>query len=187
MENEIWKDITGYEGLYQVSNMGRVRSTNRTIELAGGGKRTLPGKILRPSVQKGYRRVTLSEKGIETTFLIHRLVVDTFVGPITDGMEVDHINEDHGDNRAENLRLLSRFDNASRSTRGTFRKKSNAMENNPRRKRVIGYIDGVEHETLPCAKYISERYGINYSTVRRHLQLGGLEVGKITYRYETTT
>jgi hypothetical protein len=187
MENEIWKDITGYEGLYQVSNMGRVRSTNRTIKLASGSERRLPSKVLRPGNQRGYLRVTLSSGGIETTHLVHRLVAAAFMGPAADGMEVDHINEDHGDNRLDNLRYLSRFENASRSTLGYFRKGSNSMENNPRTKRVIGVKDGVIVDVLPCAKCLSKKHGVNYSTLRGRLQRGGILIDKILYRYETTT
>ena len=186
MENEIWKDITGYEGLYQVSNMGRVRSTNRTITLANGRERTLPSKVLRPGEQKGYLHVCLSSRGVETSYLVHRLVAASFLGPIPNGMEVDHINEDHKDNRVSNLQFLSRTENASRSTRGIFRKESNAMENNPRTKRVIGMKNGTVVEVVPCAKYLSKRYGINYSTLRRRLQRGGIILNETLFQYETT-
>lgn len=186
MENEIWKDITGYEGLYQVSNMGRVRSTNRTITLANGRERTLPSKVLRPGEQKGYLHVCLSSRGVETSYLVHRLVAASFLGPIPNGMEVDHINEDHKDNRVSNLQFLSRTENASRSTRGIFRKESNAMENNPRTKRLIGMKNGTVVEVVPCAKYLSKRYGINYSTLRRRLQRGGIILNETLFRYETT-
>ena len=186
MENEIWKDITGYEGLYQVSNMGRVRSTNRTITLANGRERTLPSKVLRPGEQKGYLHVCLSSRGVETSYLVHRLVAASFLGPIPNGMEVDHINEDHKDNRVSNLQFLSRTENASRSTRGIFRKESNAMENNPRTKRLIGMKNGTVVEVVPCAQYLSTRYGINYCTLRRRLQRGGIILNETLCRYETT-
>ncbi len=187
MENEIWKDVPGYDGMYQVSNMGRVRSVNRTINLANGRKRTLPSRVLQPGEQNGYLHVSLSIGGIETSYLVHRLVANAFMGPAPEGMEVDHINEDQGDNRLENLRYLSRFENASRSTKGIFRKESNAMEHNPRAKRVIGMMDGKIIEILPCAKYLSKKYGINYSTLRRGLQRGGIDLNKILFRYETTS
>ena len=115
-----------------------------------------------------------------------RLVAAAFLGPIPNGMEVDHINEDHKDNRVSNLQFLSRFDNASRSTRGVFRKESNAMENNPRTKRVVGIKDGIVVEVVPCAKYLSKRYGINYSTLRGRLQRGGITINETLFRYETT-
>lgn len=187
MENEIWKDIPGFEGMYQASSMGRVRSVNRTINLANGRKRTLPSKMLKPGEQNGYLRIALSIGGKETTYLVHRLVAATFIGPASEGMEIDHINEDHGDNRLKNLRYLTRFENASRSTKGIFRKESNAMEYNPRTKRVIGIKDGEIIETLPCAKYLSKKYGVNYSTLRYRLQRGGIDINKTLFRYETTT
>lgn len=185
MENEIWKDVTGYEGLYQVSNMGRVRSTHRTI-LVNGRERILPSRVLRPGVQRGYKIVSLSSGGVEKSYLVHRLVAIAFLGPVPCGKEVDHINENHGDNRVDNLRYLSRFENASRSTRGIFRKKSNALENNPRTKIVVGIKDGRIVDTIPCAKYLSILHKINYSTLRRHLQHGGIVIEKTLYRYDTT-
>ena len=183
MENEIWKDVKGYEGFYEVSNMGLVRSKERTVLQKNGVVKTLPPVILHPYTQK-YQRVSLSIGGIETSYLVHRLVAEAFLGDIPDGMEVDHINENPLDNRVENIRYLSRFDNASRSTKGIFRKESNAMENNPRAKRVVGVKDGVVVETFPCAKYITRKYGINYSTLRARLRNGGIEIGEIIYKYE---
>ena len=185
MENEIWKDVIGYEDLYQVSNMGRVRSKERVIRAKNGFTRRLPSVVLRPALQK-YLRVALSKDGVETSYLVHRLVAEAFLGAIPEDMEVDHINENREDNRSDNLRFLSRPNNASRSTRGRFNKGSNSMEHNPRSKTVIGYQDGMVKEVFPCAKYLTKKYGVNYSTLRERLREGGVIIGKIHYKYEDT-
>lgn len=101
---EIWKDVQGFEGLYQVSNMGRVRSLDRWCR--GEHPYLIKGKMLKPSLnkEKGYLRVSLSDghrnyKHIE----MQRLVALHFVPGYKEGLVVNHINEIKTDNRAENL------------------------------------------------------------------------------------
>ena len=78
MENEIWKDIEGYEGLYQVSSYGRVRSIDRFVMNNSIIKR-LSGKILSPIIIAGYMYVHLSKNGKKKHYRIHRLVADSFI------------------------------------------------------------------------------------------------------------
>jgi hypothetical protein len=104
MKEEIWKDIKGFEGRYQVSNMGRVRGLDRwTLDER---PHFVKGMILKSSLNKGrgYLRVSLSDgnrnyKHIE----VHRLVALHFVPGYKEGLVVNHINEIKTDNRAENL------------------------------------------------------------------------------------
>ena len=103
MENEIWKDIKGFEGRYQVSNMGRVRSLDRwTINER---PHFIKGMMRKPSPNKnGYLRISLSD-GLRNYkhYEVHRLVALHFVPGYKDGLVVNHINEIKTDNRAENL------------------------------------------------------------------------------------
>ncbi len=105
--NEIWKDIKGFEGRYQVSNMGRVRSLDRDIVTTYKGTvhtRHYKGKILIPRKSShGYAFITLADSGIYTNGQIHRLVAMAFVDGYKDGAIVNHKNEIKSDNRAENL------------------------------------------------------------------------------------
>lgn len=109
MGDEIWRDVQGYEGLYQVSNMGNVRSLDRTIkQLSRCGNQTIhhyKGRMLKPSQDKdGYLLVHFKVNGKHTNMKVHRLVASAFCHK-PDGCDVvDHINSDRGDNRAENLR-----------------------------------------------------------------------------------
>jgi hypothetical protein len=100
---EIWKDIQGYEGLYQVSNLGRVKSLERWVQNHGKMQHH-PEKIKEPSrKEKGYRTTQLYKEGKVQNVYVHRLVAEAFVAN-PDGKEtVNHINGNKDDNRAENL------------------------------------------------------------------------------------
>lgn len=98
---EEWRPVKDYEGLYEVSNFGRVRS------LKFGKVRIL--KLFKNS--KGYLYVDLYKDGKRKEFRVHRLVWETFNGAIPDGMEVNHINEIKTDNSLWNLNLMTRKEN----------------------------------------------------------------------------
>ena len=106
---EIWRSIEGYEGFYEVSNMGRVRSVDRVV-----GNRKYAGKILSLRTAKsGYRNITLSKKGVERTFRVHRLVAQAFI-PNPDNLpEVNHKNPIRlgGTDEATNLNWCTRMEN----------------------------------------------------------------------------
>lgn len=128
---EIWKDIEGHEG-YQVSNMGRVKSLERIITI--GGKECLfKEHFKKPNVTpRGYLRVNLCYGGKYKTILIHRLVAKAFpeiCGEWFDGCECDHLNTDRTDNRAENIRVVSKKTNMNNPI--TKKKLSQARKNSP--------------------------------------------------------
>lgn len=108
MTNEIWKEIPGYEGYYEVSNLGRVRSLDR---INARGHR-LKGQLMSLNPQpSGHHVVALHKDGQRVTVGVHRLVLTTFVGPCPTGMEACHWNDIPDDNRLENLRWGTRSDN----------------------------------------------------------------------------
>lgn len=101
MEQEIWKDIEGYEGLYQVSNMGRVMRVNTQ-------------HILRPCIgTTGYWIVALSKNGITKTWKIHRLVAMAFVPNPCNKREVGHKDENPLNSCADNLEWVTSFENCN--------------------------------------------------------------------------
>jgi len=116
---EIWKDIKGYEGYYQVSNLGEVRSLDRTILLTRYGEETShkKGRILKSSLNGyGYLVLRLNKDGRGKTIKVHHLVWDTFGGKPRNGhkLQVDHIDENKINNRVDNLQLLSHRANLSK-------------------------------------------------------------------------
>lgn len=103
-EQEIWKDIPGYEGLYQVSNQGRVKSLLRKAVVQGNSYRSVPSKILFLNMSRGgYATVCLCRENKKMTHLLHRLVAQAFVANPDSKRTVNHINGDKSDNRASNL------------------------------------------------------------------------------------
>lgn len=95
-----WKDIEGYEGLYQISDRGFVRSLDR-IDCAG---RKLKGKIKRAVKDKnGYLQIRLSKNGITQTYKVHRLVARAFISNPLEYPQVNHLDENKANNAAENL------------------------------------------------------------------------------------
>ena len=102
--SEVWKDVQGFEGRYQVSNMGRVRSLDRWS--LDERPHFIKGMMLKPSLNKGrgYMRVSLSDGHRNYKhYEVHRLVALHFVPGYKDGLVVNHKNEVKTDNRAENL------------------------------------------------------------------------------------
>ncbi len=118
---EIWKDIHGYEGLYQVSNLGRVRSYDRIVKCKGNSERIVKGKILSPSrhgkvCKDGsfYLHVGLTDCNKTTKYItIHRLVALEFCPNFSSELytEVNHIDKDKHNNRADNLEWCNRAEN----------------------------------------------------------------------------
>lgn len=104
--DEEWRPVVGYEGAYEVSDMGRVRSLDRPIPHGRypGKTRIMRGRVLRPALSAGYPHVNLSVSGVGRAAKIHWLVAAAFIGPRPDGALVCHRNGDSTDNRVENLR-----------------------------------------------------------------------------------
>lgn len=114
-QKEIWKDVPGFEGYYQASNMGRVRSLDRTVIYKDGQERFYKGTISNWSINKGYKQTGLSKNGKGRTFKISQIIAMTFLNhkPKGNTMVVDHINGDRLDDRVENLRIVSNRANST--------------------------------------------------------------------------
>lgn len=133
MREEEYKDVIGYEGLYQVSNKGNVKSLERKVwnSRGRGFYMTVPERILKPiKTGSGYLQVDLSKDGKIKRHLIHRLVAEAFI-PNTENLEqVNHIDEDKTNNCVENLEWCTREYNNNYGTR--IRRIAEANTGNPK-------------------------------------------------------
>lgn len=115
---EIWKDIPEWEGLYQASDLGRVRSYDKKCPARFGKPVLRRGRILKP-VAKGerYLAVTLSNGSNRKQFFVHDLILKTFVGDKPKGYQVCHVNDQKTDNRLTNIRYGTAKDNSDDAIR----------------------------------------------------------------------
>ena len=108
-DNEIWKDIPNYEGIYQASNLGRVKSLKRSYRVKE--------KILKPQMDScGYYQIGLYKNSIRKKYFIHRLVWIAFNGQIPEGYEINHLDERPVNNALSNLSLVTHKENCNFGT-----------------------------------------------------------------------
>jgi hypothetical protein len=154
---EVWKDIVGYEGLYQVSNLGKVRSLNHYDSLG----RLRIGVVLKPQFdsRKNYLHVNLNGKSIN----VHRIVAKAFIDNPNNYNEINHIDEDKTNNCASNLewcthRYNNNYGSKLNSTRGV---------NNPKSKLTDNDILEIRELYKPYsksnnAKALAKRFGVSH-------------------------
>jgi hypothetical protein len=120
VNQERWKPVPGFEGYYEASDQGRVRSVDRTVAHARWGTIVRKGKILSPGVKSkyGHLGVTLCRDNMGYQKHVHYLVLETFVCPRPPGLECRHLNGDPGDNRLMNLAWGTRRQNSGDRTHG---------------------------------------------------------------------
>lgn len=142
---EIWKDVSGYEGLYQVSSYGRVKSLGRR---KGGG---LSDRYLANGEKDGYISVSLSKEGKVKCWRVHRLVYETFCGEIPTGMVINHKDENPANNRIDNLEICTQKENANYGKRNYKLSCKNG--------KIVECIE--TGERFRSASYAAERLGLS--------------------------
>lgn len=127
--NEIWKDISGYEGLYQISNRGRVKSLGRVVSRGQKGERFEKEIILKQvDNTHGYLAVSLSKDGKAKTVRVQRLVAEAFIPNPNELPFVNHIDEVKHNNEVENLEWVTPKEN---SNHGTMPERISKMKSMP--------------------------------------------------------
>jgi hypothetical protein len=121
MQQEIWKNIKGYEGKYQVSSIGRVKSLQRisTFNNSKGLKKEI---IIKTWNDEGYIRVKLSNNSVEKTYRVHRLVANEFLENPFNKSQVNHKNGIKTDNSVENLEWVTNSENSIHAFENNLRK-----------------------------------------------------------------
>lgn len=119
-ETETWKTIPGYEGIYEVSNSGHVRSLDRVVETSNGRRVSCRGVSISLATDKnGHKYFMAAKFGKKKTMYAHRAVMWAFVGPQPKGIVVCHNDGNPGNNRIENLRYDTQSENLrDRTTHG---------------------------------------------------------------------
>ena len=170
---EVWKDIKGYEGLYQVSNFGRVRSLDRYVEQMDRwgniASRLYKGKVLSQKISKsGYSQVQLfcARKRGKSAY-VQRLVADAFVPNPDNFPEVNHIDENKSNNNSVNLEWCDRYYNTHYGTRNDkirdYMRKTRAKISTKEVEKIKLLSDN------KSVREIAQMFGISYSQVRRIL------------------
>ena len=154
---EVWKDIVGYEGKYQVSNLGRVKSLN----YRGNTNKEVIMTITKN--KNGYLKIGLSKNNKRKNYLIHRLVAQAFIDNPNKYDEVNHKDEDKSNNRVENLEWCTHKENCYYGTRikrsSENRKGKYTGNKNPNSKKVRCITTGEIFNTM---KEAAERYNMKY-------------------------
>lgn len=160
---EVWKPVRNYEDCYEVSSLGRLR---RSVNRFGNPS----GRLLSPANALGYRRYTLCKNRETRTFVAHRLLWEAFVGPIPEGLVMNHKNGIKHDNRLENLEVVTVAEN----TRHGFRVLGRPPSLNPSPGSANGRARLTEAD-IPAIrlrlaqgedmKRIAEDYSVNHGTI----------------------
>jgi hypothetical protein len=129
---EIWRDIKGYEGLYQVSNLGRVKRLQKAVRNNNyGGMRIVTEKILSATDNgNGYRIVGLRKDGSRKNHYVHRLVATAFIENPHEFHYVNHLDRNRSNNVADNLEWCTQLDNVAHSIENLRKRKTKSRATN---------------------------------------------------------
>lgn len=166
----IWKDIPGFEGLYRVSNDGRVVGYKTEYRCGNNGqtKRVLQEREIIGETRNKYRRVTLYKNKTKRRVFVHRLVAEAFIPNPENKPEIDHINTDPSDNRVENLRWVTRLENQRNPITNMKQHLAQLGEKNY----WFGKTGALHHASK---KVICVETGVVYGSIREAERLTGIK------------
>lgn len=186
MNNEIWKDIKEYEGLYQVSNFGRVKSLLGTKMVHGKLIYINREKILSQTInekKKPYLRIGLNKKGKRKSFLVHRLVAEAFIPNLQNKPQVNHKDGDKSNNCVENLEWCTNLENKMHAVQNNLTARL-YEEKNPHCTKINQYnLDGILIKQWECIKTASKKLNISASSISNCCRNINKTAGQFIWRY----
>lgn len=177
---ETWKPVVGYEGLYEVSDLGRVKKVARTITQADGTVKKIDERILKQSESNGYLNVGLYRNGVSNPNWVHRLVAQAFIPNPNKLSDVSHLNEQRDDNRLTNLEWSSHRDNLNYG-----RRNERISESISKPILQFDLETGLIIATYPSASIASKETGILISSLSRVARGKGKTAGGYGWRYQS--
>lgn len=163
---EIWKDIQGFEGHYQVSNLGKVKSLSRVIIRSNGKKHSVKEKILsvRPC-SKGYSRVVLNNEKTKVDSKVHRLVAIAFLANPNKRSEINHKNGIKSDNSVSNLEWSTRSENVKHAFDNKLKKPQSGILNG-QAKLTENEVLSIRSESNKLNQYqLAKKYNVSRSCI----------------------
>lgn len=164
---ERWMDVAGYEGLYQVSSIGRVRGLDRTTVTPSGISRRLKGRILRASRDSwGYLRVNLYRGSKRYSACVHVLVCTAFSGPRPDGHEARHLDGKKANCRSSNLEWSTPSQNQKDRVEHGTSNRGERCGNAKLTRKDVARIKQMRTNRI-ATKEIAGRFGVHVATINR--------------------
>lgn len=160
MSEEVWKPVVGYEGLYEVSSHGRVKSLDRIMTSKTGLEFIKPGRMLKLIDIKPYRAVNLAIGGKSKMHRVHSLVAQAFIGPLPEGGVVRHWDDDGANNHLSNLLYGSKKDNAQdaiRNGKNPWLRKTHCLKGHPYSEENTWYNKKGHRRCVKCSVASDER------------------------------
>ena len=157
--SEVWKDIAGYEGYYQISNYGRVRSLDRQHKSVGNNMQNCPGKMLKLNkTEKGYLTVNLSKDSKLKVSRVHRLVANAFIINPNNKPNIDHIDGNPSNNEVSNLQWCTQKENMNNPIHSERRAIANKNRDYSKINKRGKYVVQIDASTeIEIAQFISAK------------------------------
>lgn len=169
-QDEYWRPAPGFEGAYEVSDWGRIKTVRRVVMRRNGRRHTIPERVLRQGYTvTGYPMVGLTVAKRLRSKSVHRLVALAFLGPPTGGGDVNHIDGDKTNNHASNLEWVTKSENMKHAFRLGLRNKNNVPrgESHPNVCMSAGDVVAIRSAYADGERVtaIARRYGVGHNCV----------------------
>lgn len=182
--NEVWKDIPGYDGIYQVSNLGKIKICEHIIYTKENVLIKVKERIMKTYITRGYEQVILQKKGKTKHYQVHRLIAEAFIPNPHNKPQVNHINGIKTDNRIENLEWCTQRENQLHAYKNGLQKPQKGIENILSKSVLkIDFLGNVIKEYGSTMEAERET-GLNHSNISRCCRGIYKQVGGYTWMFK---